>query len=77
MLHFLIGLALCIWIAERIAHYWGPRRERRRQIRNMREGLPLACPWMSPAEIDEYINDVYGLRRKPHGDKITTTSLGH
>ena len=22
MLHFLIGTAICIWIAERVAHYW-------------------------------------------------------
>jgi hypothetical protein len=29
MLHFLIGTALCIWIAERVAHYWGERRHQK------------------------------------------------
>ena len=29
MLHFLIGLAVCIWIAERIAHYWREWRHRK------------------------------------------------
>ena len=29
MLHFLIGTALCIWIAERVTHYLSERRLRR------------------------------------------------
>ena len=57
MLHFLIGLALCIWIAERITRR---RREHRLQIRNLREGLRLARPWQTGAEIDKYVDDVYG-----------------
>ena len=52
MLHFLIGLALCIWIAERVAHYcseWRWRRQQRRYVRwlqgeDIRSGLP---PWVT------------------------------
>jgi hypothetical protein len=29
MLHFLFGLALCIWIAERVAHWMHERRYRK------------------------------------------------
>ena len=29
MLHFLIGLAVCIWIVERVTHYLSERRLRR------------------------------------------------
>jgi hypothetical protein len=51
MLHFLIGTAVCIWIAERVTHYWGEwrwRRQQRRYVRwlqgeDIRSGLP---PWV-------------------------------
>ena len=51
MLHFVIGLALCIWIAERVWHYWIGwrwRRQQRRYVRwlkgeDIRTGLP---PWV-------------------------------
>jgi hypothetical protein len=53
MLHFLIGTAVCIWIAERVTHYWGEwrwRRQQRRYVRwlqgeDIRTGLP---PWVTP-----------------------------
>ena len=53
MLHFLIGLAVCIWIAERVTHYcseWRWRRQQRRYVRwlqgeDIRSGLP---PWVTP-----------------------------
>lgn len=37
MLHFIIGLAVCIWIVERIVHLSAPWRERRRVAREIRE----------------------------------------
>ena len=37
MLHFLIGIALCIWIAERIAHYWMGWRENRELTRALKK----------------------------------------
>ena len=53
MLHFIIGLAVCIWIAERVWHYcseWRWRRQQRRYVRwlqgeDIRTGLP---PWVTP-----------------------------
>ena len=78
MLHFIIGLAVCIWIAERVAHYWREWRERRRQISNLRRGLRLADIHRSGEEIDKYVDDLYGIRcRKPmRGDTIATLSVG-
>ena len=51
MLHFLLGLALCIWIGKRVTHYcskWRWRRQQRRYVRwlqgeDIRTGLP---PWV-------------------------------
>lgn len=36
MLHFLIVTALCIWIAERVTHYWMGWREDRQLARALR-----------------------------------------
>jgi hypothetical protein len=42
MLHFLIGCALCIWIAERVAHYWGEWRHRKLVARMLSTTSPPA-----------------------------------
>ena len=76
MLHFLIGTALCIWIAERVTHYVRPWRERRRQIRNMRQGMRLLRPQVPGDNIDKYVDDLYGIKTKPQrSDALITVSL--
>ena len=50
MLHFLIGVAVCIWIAERVARFL----ENRRQKRNFQRGLKL----LSPETQAEYANRI-------------------
>ena len=58
MLHFIIGTALCIWIAERVWHYcseWRWRRQQRRYVRwlqgeDIRSGLP---PWVTPSPLPQ------------------------
>jgi hypothetical protein len=42
MLHFLIGLALCIWIAERVAHYWSEWQHRKLVARMLSTTSPPA-----------------------------------
>ena len=45
MLHFLIGAAICIWIAERVTHYWREwrwRRQQRRYVAWLRQGIDEA-----------------------------------
>jgi hypothetical protein len=74
MLHFLIGVAVCIWIVERVWRVLGPWREQRRQLRNLREGLRLARPWLSGEDIDKYVDDVYG-RTPARSDTVTTVCL--
>ena len=53
MLHFLIGAAVCIWIAERVVHYWIGWRENRELTRALRPPkLPRApseqSGWLFP-----------------------------
>jgi hypothetical protein len=74
MLHFLIGLAVCIWIAERVTHLSAPWRERRRQIHNYREGLPLARPWLSADEIERSVEDTFGVKPRRRQKSVR---LGH
>lgn len=51
MLHFLIGLAVCIWIAERVAHYWMGWREDRQLARALKKPRAPSEPsgWLFPA----------------------------
>jgi hypothetical protein len=42
MLHFIIGLAVCIWIAERVAHYWIGWRHRKLVARMLSTTSPPA-----------------------------------
>jgi len=48
MLHFLIGLALCIWIAERIAHYWSTWRLNRDVHRSLNYPPPIEVTRVEP-----------------------------
>ena len=42
MLHFLIGTALCIWIAERVVHYWSEWQHRKLVARMLSTTSPPA-----------------------------------
>lgn len=76
MLHFVIGLAVCIWIAERVTHYIRSWREQRRQISNMRRGMRLLYPHVPGEQIDKNVDDRYGIRRKaPRSDGAITAWL--
>jgi hypothetical protein len=44
MLHFLLGLALCIFIGERLWHYWWIMKLRREERREERRILALYAP---------------------------------
>jgi hypothetical protein len=50
MLHFIIGLAVCIWIAERVTHYWIWWRENRELTRALRTPKAPSEPsgWLFP-----------------------------
>jgi hypothetical protein len=62
MLHFLIGTALCIWIAERIAHYMHERRMRkldREYIAWLRPRMEDSKPAAPPQPEQERRRDTY------------------
>ena len=44
MLHFLIGVAVCLFIGERLVHYWSAYRRRRA----VRRGMALLRPTPQP-----------------------------
>jgi hypothetical protein len=61
MLHFLLGLALCIFIGERLVHYWRIMRERRRKRRwallNERLNVSemMLCEKIGREMVDQYV----------------------
>jgi type II secretory pathway component PulL len=54
MLHFLLGLALCIFIGERLVHYWWIMKLRREERREERRILALYAPQQRAADFTRY-----------------------
>jgi len=48
MLHFLIGTALCIWIAERVWHYWSAIKLNRDVRRSLSYPPPVETTMPAP-----------------------------
>ena len=74
MLHFLIGTALCIWIAERVAHYWIGWRENRQLARALRtpscQGAVRAI-WLALSRLRLPRDGIANrLRRYRHNDAL-------